>query len=136
MQSRVMALRHDIINCTSHVFGQHDRCADYFCKGTNGKQNDVNLVPALVSANMWTPIQKLVDRLANQSRSMIFRATNNLCETLNSVVAKYLNGKRINYARNKSFGTRCRSAVISLNSSCHFQGRIHKATTGGFSPGK
>ena len=50
MQNRIMALRDDI-NCPSHVFGQRDGCADYFCKGPDGKEDEVNLVPDFIAAN-------------------------------------------------------------------------------------
>lgn len=41
---------------------------------------------------------------------------NNACEQLNSVINKFLGGKRINFTQKSSYSTRVHAAVVSYNS--------------------
>lgn len=41
---------------------------------------------------------------------------NNACEQFNSVINKFLGGKRINFTQKNSYSTRVQAAVVSFNS--------------------
>lgn len=53
--------------------------------------------------------------MANHARSLIHDIDSNIAETYNSVIAKFVGGKRINYSLKNSYGARCAAAVTSFN---------------------
>ncbi|KAJ8866770.1 hypothetical protein PR048_032631 [Dryococelus australis] len=57
-----------------------------------------------------------VQRVANNARSLILHVDKNMAENYNSVVAKFVRGKRINFSLANSYKTRCEAAVVSVNS--------------------
>lgn len=61
-------------------------------------------------------IDIIVSRLSKNANSLILDVDNNICEQFNSVVNKYLGGKRINFTQKSSYTTRVQAAVISFNS--------------------
>lgn len=103
---KVNRLRLDILNMPSHVFGEHKSCKErgYFCElepqpaSTTG-----NLVPGLISADLYPAVTEVVKDLSRHSRSLITDVTSNSVEHYNSIIAKYIGGKRINYALRGSY---------------------------------
>ncbi|KAJ8877089.1 hypothetical protein PR048_021541 [Dryococelus australis] len=91
-------LRKDILNSPFHVFGDHSKCSErqYFCDGLP-KPREVNLV----------------QRAASNASSLILDVDNNMAENYNSVVAKFVGGKRI----------KCEAAVI-----CQLREQIEERT--------
>ncbi|CAH1721180.1 unnamed protein product [Aphis gossypii] len=61
---------------------------------------------------------------------------NNVCEQFNSVIYKYLAGKRINYSQRNSYNARVEAAVISCNSGGKFLRLMHKNIVNDISPGE
>jgi hypothetical protein len=59
---------------------------------------------------------------------------NNVCEQFNSVINKYLAGKRINYFQRHSYNARVEAAVISCNSGGKFLRLMHKNMVDEISP--
>jgi len=59
---------------------------------------------------------------------------NNVCEQFNSVINKYLAGKRINYSQRHSYNARVEAAVISCNSGGKFLRLMHKNMVDEISP--
>nr|XP_042909947.1 uncharacterized protein LOC122271732 [Parasteatoda tepidariorum] len=61
-------------------------------------------------------ITEIFDNLSSHAKSLLYNATSNLAESLNSVIAKNTGGKRINYSLRNSYSMRCNAAVSSFNS--------------------
>lgn len=108
----IKMLRDDIHNSPKHVFGDHSNCANYYCPPEKKHEpNNVPHVPALM-AKMMTHTMAL----ANHARSLLYNLNNNRAEQFNAIVAKYVGGKRVNYALKNSYALRCYAAVVSFNS--------------------
>ncbi|KAK4874977.1 hypothetical protein RN001_014337 [Aquatica leii] len=56
-----------------------------------------------------------VRRVAYHSKSLIYDVTNNSAELYNSHVAKFVGGKRVNFAFRRGYQTRCEAAVVARN---------------------
>lgn len=70
-------------------------------------------------------VKNIVLRLANNSYSLIQDVDNNLCEQFNSLINKFIGGKRINFSQRNTYTTRIEAAIVSFNSKEYLQ-RIHK----------
>ncbi|CAI6376072.1 unnamed protein product [Macrosiphum euphorbiae] len=85
-------------------------------------------------SGMLMEINNAANRLAFNSKSLIMDDDNNICEQFNSVVNKYIGGKRKNLSQRNAYNTRVEAAVISFNSNQYLRAVtkkvIHK------SPGK
>lgn len=68
----------------------------YFCTGV--KDNEENLVPHMESCGLWKDILGAINIVGHHAQSLIFNVNNNAVEGFNSVVAKYVGGKRVNYS--------------------------------------
>lgn len=93
---KIQLLKSNIMNGPYHVFGYHEHCAQYFCIGLKDSEN--NLVPEMEKSGLWNDILAARNLLAYYSSSLIFNVNNNCVENYNSVVAKYVGGKRINFS--------------------------------------
>lgn len=67
----------------------------YFC---TGKKNEINLIPDLQKCGILNDVNAAVNLVAYHCNSLIYHVNNNCAETYNSVVAKYVGGKRVNYS--------------------------------------
>uniref|UniRef100_A0A2S2PQZ9 Uncharacterized protein n=1 Tax=Schizaphis graminum TaxID=13262 RepID=A0A2S2PQZ9_SCHGA len=124
---KVKLLKSDILNGPYHVFGHHTHCAQYFCMGPKDGEN--NLVPDLEKSGLWNDILAARNLLAHHSSSLIHNVNNNCVENYNSVVAKYVGGKRINFSLKGSYQTRCHIALTSLNTGPSHISILHKKMT-------
>lgn len=106
-------LKKDIDNSICHVFGRHLNCATYFCD--NKEEKDL-LVDIEKSPQFHMRLEQIIKTLANNSRSLIQDMDSNIVEQFNSIVAKFVGGKRINYSLRRSYQGRCSAAVVSFNS--------------------
>ncbi|KAI5638822.1 yqaJ-like viral recombinase domain-containing protein [Phthorimaea operculella] len=59
---------------------------------------------------------KIMSRLVNNAKSLIHNVNSNIAEVFNSVIAKFVGGKRINYSTRQSYTARCAGSVVSFNS--------------------
>ncbi|XP_072389723.1 uncharacterized protein [Diabrotica undecimpunctata] len=123
----------DIKNCPYHVFGQHTNCDQYFCKGS--KENEINFVIKLEECGLLNDILSCGNRLIQHTHSLLLNMNNNAAETYNSVISKFVGGKRINFVLRGSYDTRCKAAAISFNEREHYFSDLHKKMTMK-SPGK
>lgn len=125
--TRTEELERDIINGPSHVFGEHKKCKErgYFCEGS--KPEEENLVPDLTSAGIYQEVMSAVHRVAFHSSSLIINVNTNCAEAYNACVAKFIGGKRINFACRGSYKTRCEAAVTSYNTKGELHRYVHKA---------
>jgi len=114
-------LQNDILNCVDHVFGQHTKCAAYFCETVN----DTNITNAqctnftekikATDPNFYSTIMKHIRYLARHSRSLIENVDSNVVESLNGIIAKLIGGKRVNCAMSGSYQGRCSAATVIKN---------------------
>lgn len=125
-------LRSDILNSIDHVFGQHDKCASYFCD----KVEDVNYLEKIKStdSNFYSNIMQPVRYLARNSRSLLQNVDSNVVESLNGIIAKLIGGKRINFAMSRSYQGRVAAATVMKNTKRPLY-KLHK-TLLQYSPGK
>lgn len=114
-------LRKDILNGLHHTFGDHSCCQErgYFCSGQN-KVNEINMVPELLKTGLFQKITVVVKQLSLNSRSLLYDVDTNAVEQFNSIVAKHIGGKRINFSQANSYKARCTAAVLQHNT-----GRAH-----------
>lgn len=120
---KIKNLSNDILNGPQHVFGNHENCRDYFCTPEKRRPEPIGLITQLDACGLMRAIQNLSQKLSYHSRSLVHNATSNLVESYNSQVAKYVGGKRINFALRRSYAGRCAAGVISFNT-----GTLHTTT--------
>ncbi|XP_060853394.1 uncharacterized protein LOC132931411 [Rhopalosiphum padi] len=128
---KIADLKNDLKNAPYHRFGQHQECNSYFCKGS--KIGEINMVPEALRCGILLEIDKITSRLVNNSSSLIEDLDNNICEQFNSIINKYVGGKRINFSQSNNYSTRIKAAIISFNSKAYLS-TIHKKIMN-FSPG-
>lgn len=128
---KVNLLKQDIMNGPYHVFGSHNNCDEYFCKK---KDTELNYVPDMKLCGLFDDIMSAVHLMAHHTSSLIYGVNNNCVEGYNSLVAKFVGGKRINFSLRGSYQTRCSAAVISHNSGPFLMRKFHKKITN-YSPG-
>ncbi|KAG8237511.1 hypothetical protein J437_LFUL019358 [Ladona fulva] len=88
--NKVKLLEDDTRQGPDHVFGDHRGCSSYFFQGP--KEVVKSIVPDLISSGLWEDILYATSFLYRHSPSLILNVTNNLAETYNSYVAKYVGG--------------------------------------------
>lgn len=120
----VSELREDILNSPYHVFGQHEKCEKYFCTGAKG--NEKNDVPQLKDSGIFFKIMDAVGNMACNARSLQFNSNNNSVEEFNSIVAKHIGGKRVNFCLKRSYKTRCSTSVVAHNSKMKYYKLHHQ----------
>ncbi|CAN7951097.1 unnamed protein product, partial [Ixodes pacificus] len=125
LRARTENLAKDVRNGPNHVFGQHDYCAPYFCKGP--KPGEVNHVPELKKCGLYDEIAVAANRLVNNVSSLILDVDNNAAEHVNSLVAKFVGGKRVNFSLRGSYRMRCLGAAVAFNSPGKYHRAVHKS---------
>ncbi|KAK5640569.1 hypothetical protein RI129_011380 [Pyrocoelia pectoralis] len=133
LEQQVELLSKDIANCPKHVFGQHESCDSYFCQGN--KEGEVNIVPDMIECGLFDDIESSGKRLVQNVHSLILNMKNNAAETYNSIVCKFVGGKRINFSVKNSYEVRCKAAAICYNKKEEYLALLHKNLTGR-SPGQ
>jgi len=94
-----MELRKDILNISSHIFGEHKRCKkrDHKC------EDDCVMKKNYISLKLhgfYPKIEAAVTYLAAHSDSFLLNVTNNLTELFNLIICKEIDRKRINFDTN------------------------------------
>lgn len=128
-QIKIDELKKDILNGPAHVFGDHTRCPDraYFCKGP--KDDEENMVPNLVHVGLWSDIVAANNLVAHHASSLIENCSTNKAESFNSVVCKFVAGKRVNFSLRGGYTARCELSVIDVNTKGSTQRELHKHLT-------
>ena len=116
-----LKLRSDIMNSPMHVFGDHQNCDKYFCVG----RTDQNYIPELKDSGILYKIMEVINNMAFHAQSLLYNANNNAVEELNSIIAKHVGGKRINFSLKGSYQTRCNMSVVSHNTKQKYR-KIYK----------
>lgn len=129
LDKKVELLRGDIFNAPSHVYGEHAKCQElqYF-KCDN--KNDQNLVPMMAECGIYEDLMTALQRLSDNASSLVMNMDNNLAEHYNSVVCKFVGGKRVNYSLRGSYQTRCKAAALSYNTCGEYYKILGKLATG------
>ncbi|XP_050512375.1 uncharacterized protein LOC126888289 [Diabrotica virgifera virgifera] len=128
LEEKVQLLRNDINNAPSHVFGEHNLCKTikYFkCEG-----QDTNIIPVMKECGIYEDVMSALQRVIDNASSLIMNMDNNLAEHYNSVVCKFIGGKRINFSLRGSYQTRCEAAALSFNSGGEYHRMINKTMFG------
>lgn len=107
----VKKLCNDILNSPKHVFGDHSDCEEYYCSPE--KKLEPNNIPNITE--LLAKLMANTTALSNHAQSLLHNLNNNRAEQFNSIVAKYVGGKRINYALTNSYTLRCYAAVVAFN---------------------
>ncbi|KAI4455781.1 exonuclease phage-type/recb c-terminal domain-containing protein [Holotrichia oblita] len=95
LEEQLNRLSKDIRNCPRHIFGDHGNCETYFCTGSKVEEN---LVPEMEDCGLLVDIFSCGNRLIQNIHSLLLNMNNNAAETYNSVVNKFIGGKRINFS--------------------------------------
>lgn len=120
LHEQIIHLRQDIYNAPYHVFGSHDECAKYFCKGQ--KEKETNLIPEMEKNDLLQKIMDALARMRQNAKSLLVNENTNIVEQFDSLIVKYTGNKRTNFASSGSFEARVRLAVIQRNT-----GKMHSA---------
>jgi len=107
-------LQKDIINIPSHVFGEHKQCKErgLICIRD---EKEANHVPYLKLHALYQKVEAPLRYLSCFSDSLILNHTNNPAEWFNSIIAKLIAGKRINFGARGSYNARIAGAVLQYN---------------------
>lgn len=112
-EDQIQLLQNDIENSPYHILGDHSKCDSYFCTGN--KPQEVNHVPSMILDGSFQRLQDIIRRLKINSKSLIYDLDSNIVEQFNSIIAKFIGGKRINFSSGISYTTRCHNAVVQHN---------------------
>ena len=124
-------LRDDILNSPYHVFGEHAKCASYFCNGQ--KENEENLVPALQGLIIFPKVMEIVNRVAEHSASLIHNVNNNIVESLNATAMHGTGKKVINYTSRFGYIGRTFRSLLQFNDYDAYS-LLHKRLQEGVTP--
>jgi hypothetical protein len=118
---RIDNLKKNILNDPAHIFDDHTDCALYLCK-KKGQSNST--FSRFLNSSLALPFTQALNRVASLSSSLLYDVdNNNSAESYNSVVNKFVGGKRINFSLKGSYLGRCVAAAISYNNKGIF---VHK----------
>lgn len=124
--TKVNSLYTDINNFYNHAFGHHENCQPYYCTTQNDSE-DVTLI--LKTCAIWHRIKFIVNTVAAKTRSLMHNCDSNKVESFNSIIAKFVGGKRINFSMRQGYQSRCNAAVVSFNTK-HPLSTLHRAVSG------
>lgn len=129
-QTKCVNLRKDILNIPSHTFGEHQNCKSlrYFCEKDSPCQD--NLVPQLKEAALYQKLQAIFDHLSKFSNTLIHDVDSNLVEQFNSVISKYIGGKRVNYTQKRQYKSRSYLAALTYNTKHSSYYSLHRFNYG------
>lgn len=112
---KVKNLVQDLRNIPSHVFGEHRDCANIGYFNCSPTENENNYIPRMRDCGLLEDIELCFNRLVCNASSLIMNMDTNTAEQYNSIVCKFVGGKRINFSLKGSYQTRCQAAAISFN---------------------
>jgi len=91
------------------LFGFLDACIIYVL-------GEENIVPDLKIFGVWDDICRARNLLTYHAESLMYGYNNNSAELYNSILTKYVGGKRVNFSLKGSYQLRCSAAVTAYNS--------------------
>ena len=66
----------------------------------------MNFVPPLIEVCLFNKIMEIMKKFADYSKNLLYNISNNTIEEFNSINAKFIDRKRINYCLKKSYQAR------------------------------
>lgn len=109
---KISLLKSDLNNILHHVFGDHSNCPTYIKSHCT---DDRNYVPALEECNTFEKMSSIMRQLMYCAKDLIQGETNNAAEHYNSIVAKFVGGKRVNFSLSNSYKYRANAAAVQYN---------------------
>lgn len=73
----IIKLRADLKNAPNHVFGDHLKCRETFCKDKSDSEK--NVFP-LLDGSFLAEIHKLIDKMVRKADTLVFNTTTNSAE--------------------------------------------------------
>lgn len=104
------ALRIELRNAPDHIFGNHEKCSDSFCKKKNLIDTDFTKA---MDVGFYTEIRKILEPMINKADRLSHNQTTNQAERYMALVAKCTGGKRVDYTKSSSYTARAYAAAIS-----------------------
>lgn len=111
---KISLLKSDLNNILHHVFGDHSNCPDYIKH--HCKHDDQNFVPALEECNTFEKMSSAMRHLMYCAKDLIQGESNNVAEHYNSIVAKFVGGKRVNFSLSNAYKYKANVAAVQYNS--------------------
>lgn len=109
-------LYNDLLLAHLHAFDDHSRCKAYFCDTARATELEgQSSKNGFFTSTLWSKICQFMSNLASHATSLIHDVDSNTVERYNSIVAKFVGGKRINFSKKGSYQMRCHAAVVSFN---------------------
>nr|XP_049695130.1 uncharacterized protein LOC110371421 isoform X2 [Helicoverpa armigera]XP_049695131.1 uncharacterized protein LOC110371421 isoform X3 [Helicoverpa armigera] len=105
-------LHNDIINSLAHAYGDHRMCQSYFCDKKNNYNEEFKKIQ---NSTFAFRLNAIISNVAAKSRSLIEDVDTNTVECFNNVIAKFIGGKRTNFALKGGYQGRCHAAAVSFN---------------------
>ena len=109
----------------AHAYGDPRMCQNYYC---HKKDNYNEEFKNIQNSTFVFRLNAIISNVAAKSRSLIEDVDTNTVECFNNAIAKYIGGKRTNYALKGGYQGRCHAAVVSFNSKAALS-TIQKAFT-------
>ncbi|XP_028168468.1 uncharacterized protein LOC114358650 [Ostrinia furnacalis] len=107
-------LYNDLMLAHTHAFDDHTKCKPFFCSSVGNTQPS-DTYKDFGTSTLWSKICLLMSNVAAHAPSLIHDVDSNSVERYNSIVAKLVGGKRVNFSKSGSYQARCHAAVVSFN---------------------
>lgn len=114
------ALYDDLINIPRHVFGDHMRCKEYFCKKIGTRENHS------LGGKVFYMVNNSFNQMAQRSDRLIHNVTSNLAEGFMGQMAKFTSGKRCNQLQRYGYTLRSISAVFAYDYGRFWPAAVYK----------
>lgn len=75
---------------------------------------------------LWDDISSIRSTLTYLTESLMFNLNNNAAENYNSILVKFVGGKRVNLSLKGSYELRCNAAVAAYNAGANRLSLFHK----------
>lgn len=108
----IKLLHNDVINSLSHAYGDHRMCQDYNCDKGNVFSDGLKCIQ---NSTFLFRLNSIISNVAAKSRSLVENVNTNIVKCFNNVIAKFIGGKRINFALKQGYQGRVSAAVVSFN---------------------
>lgn len=103
----------DITNAAHHALGDHRQCHTRYC--AKEKSIASSTIAEVEHSALWFRLKVILQSVASKSRSLLEDVDTNSVERFNSIIAKFVGGKRINFTTRRAYQSRCNAAVVSYN---------------------
>lgn len=101
---KTVDLTKDLNNSVKYIFGDHEECKEL--KYLTCTNQTVNHLPEGKACCLYEDINICMNRLVLNAASLLLNMDTNRAELYNSVVCKFVGGKRVNFSRRGSYNIR------------------------------